>query len=255
MNWLTTRLPGDHEVPADIPFRSEQDYERLKSYARRLDSDIIAVEEIESDVALRKIFDPQYYDFILSKAPIVQRVGLVIRHSLNATINPEITALNVEPPGARHAIRSGLDVTLHGQTQDLRLLVVHLKAGCWARPLSDSKHSCPMLVQQLAIMENWILDREDEGVPYALLGDFNRRFTLKDPAFLTLREDAPLTLVTAGLASPCQGGSRFIDHIILGGAARHWLIPNSLRVMTYRFDRDTAMLSDHCPVSVTLDLP
>ncbi|QHI96356.1 endonuclease/exonuclease/phosphatase family protein [Aristophania vespae] len=253
LEWLTLRHRGDLNVPDDIPFRSEQDFSRLKFYATHLDSDVIAVEEVETKEALEKIFDPAQYNIVLSSEPIVQRVGLVIKKPISFTVNPEVTALNVAPPGAKHALRTGLDITLHWDNQSLRLLIVHLKTGCWARRLTEKKHSCPILAQQFSILENWILEREDEAVPYAILGDFNRRFTLQDPAFISLREDAPLTLVTAGLASPCQGGSRFIDHIILGGKAQKWLVPDSLRVMTYQLDRDTKRLSDHCPVSIKLD--
>jgi hypothetical protein len=44
---------------------------------------------------------------------------------------------------------------------------------------------------------------------------------------------------------------------MLGGAARDWLLPDTLRVLTYH---ETGAewkqrLSDHCPVSVRLRLP
>jgi hypothetical protein len=66
--------------------------------------------------------------------------------------------------------------------------------------------------------------------------------------------------VTEGVGDPCwsagRGAKRFIDHIFLGGAARDWLLPKSLRVMVYA-ERDRAFrsrLSDHCPLSVRLDI-
>ena len=53
------------------------------------------------------------------------------------------------------------------------------------------------------------------------------------------------------------GGGSFIDHILAGGAARSWMVPDSLRVMVYRETADAAkeQLSDHCPVSVRFRLP
>jgi len=90
-----------------------------------------------------------------------------------------------------------------------------------------------------------------------VLGDFNRHMDGRDQLWSALRQAAPLTRATEGLASPCWGGEAFIDHILLGGAARDWLVADSLRVLTYR---ETGAewkqrLSDHCPVSVRLRLP
>ena len=44
---------------------------------------------------------------------------------------------------------------------------------------------------------------------------------------------------------------------MLGGAAREWLQPDTLRVLTYRETgaKWQQRLSDHCPVSVRLRVP
>jgi hypothetical protein len=44
---------------------------------------------------------------------------------------------------------------------------------------------------------------------------------------------------------------------LLGGAARAWLLPDTLRVLTYRETGEAwkERLSDHCPVSVRLHAP
>ena len=73
----------------------------------------------------------------------------------------------------------------------------------------------------------------------------------------TIAAPTPLTRATEGYSSPCWGHEAFIDHILIGGAARAWVMPNSLRVLAYR-ETDRAWkerLSDHCPVSVRLTVP
>ena len=82
-------------------------------------------------------------------------------------------------------------------------------------------------------------------------------WTARTSSGQALQEAAPLIRVTEGHSSPCWGSESFIDHIILGDTARDWLVPDSLRVLSYR---ETGAewkerLSDHCPVSVRLRLP
>ena len=90
-----------------------------------------------------------------------------------------------------------------------------------------------------------------------LLGDFNRRMDGPDDLLAALASAAPLARATEGRGSPCWGGNSFIDHILAGGAARGWMMPDSLRVMVYRETSEAAkgQLSDHCPVSVRFRLP
>ena len=138
----------------------------------------------------------------------------------------------------------------------LRLLGVHLKSGCHSAPLVRSGRVCDTLRRQVAPMQGWIAQRREEGVPFVLLGDFNRRMDGRDEMLAAFNEAAPLLRATEGHSTPCWGGNSFIDHILLGGAARGWLEPNSMRVMVYREGEDAKeRLSDHCPVSIRLDFP
>jgi endonuclease/exonuclease/phosphatase family metal-dependent hydrolase len=147
-------------------------------------------------------------------------------------------------------------VTLHLAGGDLRILAVHLKTGCREAPLTGPA-ACATLRAQLAPLQAWIAKLAAGNVPFLVIGDFNRWMDGADPFWAGLRQAAPLVRATEGRSSTCWGGGGFIDHIIAGGAARDWLVPESLRVLVYR---ETGVawkerLSDHCPVSARLRVP
>ena len=256
MEWLTARPDGDPSLPDDAHPKRPDDIVTLAGYARRLDADLIGIEEVDGPEIAAKIFPPERYRIEMTHDAVVQRVGLVIRRDYEVIRHPDVTALDAASPGARYRLRSGLDVTVGRGGASLRVLVVHLKTGCWDRPLQGrSPPACPVLGRQLGVLREWIAARRDEAVPFVVMGDFNRDLTAHDPFLDALQATAPLALATAGRANPCWGGEGFIDHILAGGPARRWMRPDSLRVMVYR-ETDPEMkerISDHCPVSVRLD--
>jgi endonuclease/exonuclease/phosphatase family metal-dependent hydrolase len=251
LEWLTT---SDRDLPADVHPKQPQDIDLLRRYAAELDADVIAVQEVDGTAVAAQVFPPDKYSIHLSHDHVVQRVGIVVRRGLQYDVNPDLTGLDVGP--GRH-LRSGVDITLRLQPP-LRVLAVHLKAGCSDERLSRTTHrACAELREQLPVLLDWISARRDEGIAFAIIGDFNRHMDGRDQLWSTLRQAAPLTRVTEGRASPCWGGEAFIDQIVLGDAARDWLQPDTLRVLTYR---ETGAewkqrLSDHCPVSARLRLP
>ncbi len=256
MEWLTARPDGDPSLPDDAHPKQPDDIVTLAGYARRLDADLVGIEEVDGPEIAAKIFPPERYRIEMTHDAVVQRVGLVIRHGYDVTRHPDVTALDAASPEARYRLRSGLDVTVSRDGASLRVLVVHLKTGCWDRPLRGrAPAACPVLERQLGVLQDWVAARRDEGVPFVVMGDFNRDLTAHDPFLDALQQTAPMALATAGRANPCWGGEAFIDHILAGGPARRWMQPGSLRVMVYR-ETDPEMkerLSDHCPVSVRLD--
>jgi endonuclease/exonuclease/phosphatase family metal-dependent hydrolase len=210
---------------------------------------------VDGPAVAARVFPPENYSIHVTRDHVVQRVGLAVRRGIHYSVNPDVTGLDVDP---RHQLRSGADITLDLGQGSLRVLAVHLKTGCFDERLArTTRRTCAELGEQVPPLQDWIAARTAEGVPFAILGDFNRHMEGRDQFWAALRQVAPLTRATEGHSSPCWGGEAFIDHILLGGAARAWLLPDTLRVLTYRETGEAwkERLSDHCPVSVRLHAP
>jgi endonuclease/exonuclease/phosphatase family metal-dependent hydrolase len=260
--WLTLKPAGHPDLPRDLRARTPEDFALLRGYASRLAADIVALQEIDGEEAAARVFDPATYAIHLTDERDTQRPGFAIRRTLRFTPNRDLAELDLRA-GARRSLRRGADVTVEMPNgARLRLLSIHLDAGCRDEPLEGSANrDCDSLAEQAAILARWAEARRREGVAFAILGDFNRRMGPRDGFLRTIEAAAPVTRPTEGLSSPCwadaRGGRPFISHLLLGGPAAEWLVPRSLSVLAYG-ERDRSYrdrLSDHCPVSVRLRLP
>jgi endonuclease/exonuclease/phosphatase family metal-dependent hydrolase len=251
LNWLTTRGAG---LPTDVKPRVAEDFERLHGYARELNADVVAIEEVDNAETARRVFPIDSWSIHMSRDHVRQRVGIAVRRGLSYDVNPDVTAIALDP--LAH-LRGGVDITLKPPSGPLRVLAIHLKRGCQYSAYGSAPSSVCTLMSQFDVLAQWIAARRDESVSFVVLGDFNRDLDKNDPFSRKLGGAAPLRRVTEGYNSPCWGHESFIDHILIGGAARDWVTPNSLRVLTYRETDPTQKehLSDHCPVSVRLTLP
>ena len=255
LEWLVDEIsPESRTAPLDSPTRAPADYALLATFAVHLNPDLAAVQEVDSTRSIAFVFPAKTYTAFTTDDAVLQHVGLAVRAGLDVTRHPDVQALDITAPTAPHHLRSGLDMTVHFGHANLRVLVIHLKTGCWDDPPEQTRHACPLLIRQFKILSDWISERTQSGEAFAIMGDFNRRLNAHDPLFLILQKKAKLDLTTSGYASPCLGGSYFIDHVILGGPAIDWKDPNSLSVMPIP-QGDGHQLSDHCPVSVTLHIP
>ncbi|WP_237215250.1 endonuclease/exonuclease/phosphatase family protein [Falsiroseomonas oryziterrae] len=259
--WLTLKPTGHPDLPRDIRARVPEDFRLLQAYATRLNADIVALQEIDGEAAAARVFDPATYVFHLTDEDDVQRPGFAVRRTLRIIRHPDLAELDTRAR-ARRSLRRGADITVEAPGgARIRLLSVHLDAGCREDALDRNLPQCEDLTRQAAIIARWAEARRREGVAFAILGDFNRRMPARDDFLRMLESDPPLARPTAGFSSPCwadaRGGRPMVSHILLGGPARDWLRPDSLAVMVYA-ERDRSFrerLSDHCPVSVRLRLP
>jgi endonuclease/exonuclease/phosphatase family metal-dependent hydrolase len=254
--WLTLRPANDPDLPRGLTPRQPGDFTLLADYARRLDADVVALQEVDGPEAAARIFNPRDYAFFFPDERDIQRTGFAVKRSLRAIRNADLAELDLAP-NARFSQRRGTDITIEQEGRMLRLLSVHLNAGCREGPMEPSRgRECDSLSRQSEVLAGWVAARRGEGAAFAILGDFNRRIPdARDDLLVQLTRAAPLTRVNEGVSNPCwsdaRGGRPFISHIFLGGPAQRWLVPSSLRVMVCA-ERDPAMrdrLSDHCPVS------
>jgi endonuclease/exonuclease/phosphatase family metal-dependent hydrolase len=255
MNWLTfdaSKLP-DNKAP-----RSAWGVDRLKDYARQIDADIFAVQEVDGAEAAAQVFDPHRYNIEIAAGDMTQRVGFVIRKSIAYERHPDIQALDIRPDETGRRQRTGVDVTFHLTGGDLRVLTVHLKSGCFDNRAEDHPYpgretrtltACAIQAEQVPVLDRWISDREAAGETYMIVGDFNRRFYSSDRFWSALASRHPVWDIGWTHRSTCYGG-RYPQHI------DHVVVPRSFASHVTDFDETVYTenspddISDHCPISV-----
>ncbi len=251
LSWLSTR---QDQLPGNVRAKRPEDIATLRRYAQQLDADVVAFTEVDGPEIAAQVFPAETYAIHITNDDVVLRLGFAVRRTIAFTANPDVDGLDLYK-NARYHLRRGADITLNLPDGHLRLLAVHLKAGCREGPvIGSAEPACQTLARQLPFLQSWIADREREGAPYVMMGDFSRLLTPADDVLKALQTTAPLTVAETGQNSPCWGGAPFLDHILAGGPAREWLKPETLRVLVYK-ETEAAMkprLSNRCPVSVRL---
>ncbi len=249
---------GATREPCDVAarlMRGASDFNALAKYARELDADVIALQEVEGEAVARQVF--KGYEFCFTARRDLQNVGFAIRRGIAHRCDADVTDLSL-----RDRVRRGAQVTLlPGTSAELHLLAVHLKSGCSAGQLDGGKGACATLARQAGPLRAWAISQAQAGHSFALLGDFNRELGVaKETSRLDLLEGAP-SLHVAGAGEPfhnCHAGQFFtapIDHIVLSNALNVRLVAGSYRRFTYRAaDAHRHLLPDHCPVMIRLQL-
>jgi endonuclease/exonuclease/phosphatase family metal-dependent hydrolase len=244
--------------------RTDPDYAAMRAYVDGLGADVIAFQEVESKAAAERVFDPALYTVVIEDRVgtnrggfcrgnegltiNAQRTGFAVRKGIPFDRQPDFTAVQVGNPD----LRSGVDLIVRPRGGGpIRVLSVHLKSGCSS---GASNEACPVLFQQVPMMEQWIDERAAEGVRFAILGDFNRRLGMPADAVWADWDDssppnADLALASGDQSARCNPRYRdFIDFIVLDRRADSDL--RGFEEATF----EGQGLSDHCAVSARLSL-
>ncbi len=251
-------LPCD--VAADLE-RSATDLAALRRYARELDADVIALQEVDGASAARQIFEG--YEFCFTGSNALQNNGFAIRRGLPFRCGADLKDLSLGDN-----VRRGVEVVLFPDSpRAIHLLGVHLKSGCAMERLDSSESACRQLAAQAAPLQRWIGAQVAARRRFALLGDFNRNLLAESrstPATGLWRQisggprrQSSLAITAAGSTfRNCAIGQRYssyIDYILLGNQLQPQLIAGSFERTTWSAkDAGRRKLSDHCPISVRL---
>jgi len=263
---------NERRLPCDVAHRFERsaiDFQTLSRYAERLDADVIALQEVDGAAAARLVF--RGYRFCFTGRRHVQNNGFAIRPGLPFRCGRDVRELALGD-----SLRRGAEVILFpGEPREIRLLSVHLKAGCRIDRLDVGKEACRDLARQVPALEAWIDEQARSGRYFAVLGDFNRDL-LSDsgPAraangrLLRLWPEiddgdppgADLVNAAEGQrfvnCTPGQSYTGYIDFIVLGESLAQRMVPGSFERLTFSpSDARRRRLSDHCPVAVRIRLP
>lgn len=257
-------------LPCDAAARLERstaDFEAIARYARQLDADVVAMQEVDGPSAARRVF-PSGYRFCFTGAAAVQNVGFAVRDGIPFRCGPDLVELSLDG-----RVRRGAELRLFpGTPSEIHLLAVHLKSGCGKRTLDVPREACALLARQVPVLERWIDARAATGRPFAVLGDFNRELLwdtgpprTPDGAQRALWSeiddgDPPeADLVNAAEGErfvnchPGQNFSGYIDHILLSHSLAARKVPGSFHRVTFEpAEALRRKLTDHCSIAVDL---
>ena len=242
--------------------RGDADYEKLKQRITDLNSDVVAIQEVESAKAAYRVFPQEEWMVVMSGRKTEgkrnacwegpnqflkhQGTGFAIRKGVSFQENPSFSSIADGNPD----MRWGTDITINTEPS-MRMLSVHLASGCWrkAQDADDSRREvCTNLNYQVIEIGKWIAARNQDEQNYVVLGDFNRALALEaDWAWQTLSMvSPPPILATKPVVTQCN--PRFdsiIDHIIVSVGLEKRLVTESLKEIPRIGDHP-----DHCAFSI-----
>ena len=252
--------------------RSDEDYETLARYARNLNADIIAFQEVNGPRAAARVFPARDYSLHLSgrydsRYDDIYNGFAVRKRRFDRVVKRDHQALGLGS-GSRYELRWGVDLTVRRDGRSLRLLNVHLKSRCFSKSLENPRdRHCRKLARQLEPLESWIDARWRDGTPFVVLGDFNRamdRHGPRDHLWGAIDDGDPpglkLHRLPVGREPACwRGTSRHhrhpIDFFVFGARAWRRVDAASFRQLVWTTadaDPRRGLPSDHCPIAVDL---
>jgi len=248
--------------------RSEEESLKLKAYAKSLNADIVALQEVGSVEAVETLFPKNEWKVVMSTRPdsksydcrnsgaksTQQKVAFAVRKDVKILNTKAFNALGLN----RNGLRYGLELTVESALGPMTLLNVHMKSGCFVDNYSRSdSDACQTFAKQAPILDKWVEQKEKTGMPYIILGDFNHRLSAPYNHLrrqLSTNSDnsvSSLEHLSADIIGCHPYYPAPIDHILAGNMPKKGL-EKTATMHPFSDMSPKAMLSDHCALSVKL---
>jgi endonuclease/exonuclease/phosphatase family metal-dependent hydrolase len=153
--------------------------------------DVLAVQEVQNRQALEAVLPPGYRVVCMSTRADAQNVGFALRVGAPWQAEcSEVHALGLEQDAqVARPVRRGLALTLTQGATRLAVLNVHLKSGCVGGPMQARKPACAVLQRQVPALEAWIESQARKGLPFIVVGDWNRDLDAEHAGAYPARND------------------------------------------------------------------
>lgn len=236
--------------------RSEIDYQHYAEIFKKMDADIIGLQEIENPGAMQRIIKylPDYSYFLTIEGG-QQKCGVLFRKNINVRIVNEYSPLAVD--GKR--TRPGLLLAAKAGNLSFLLMVVHLKSSShFDNTDMKRERSIKLRTEQSEVLAKWsdsVIAKGNES-DLIVVGDFNdtpkrKKNNTMYPLY------GKMTFLTENEKSCKYPAAYGIDQIVVSKSLKSRLKPNSLfvyNIFSIYNDADTKALSDHCPVIAKFDV-
>lgn len=246
--------------------REDEDYARLQMFARRLEADIVALQEVNSVAAIQRVFPAEAWQAILSPQKEYEEAhageagaisdgiytGFAVRNGIEVVSVEGLPSLGVPHTenGETRPTRWGLEIVVKHEGKTLRFISVHLKSRCGPGDLDDDNNPatpfanplnphCTTLAAQLPKLDEIVDVREAGDDPFFVLGDFNRPFDVSgryDHLWKGIDDRQPqgarLWRYPFNRSAKCWQGTPFyffapIDFIVADDRANALVVPRS----------------------------
>jgi len=237
--------------------RSEADMQQIADIISSSGMEVIAVQEIENDVALARVVAKlNNFKFKISKNRGKQKNAIIYKDYINVKEIGEY-----EPLSLKNETRSGYVLNVGKNNYNVLVMVVHLKSTSHYDSTEELRQrSRLMRSEQAQIISNWAdsLILKEKVKELIVIGDFNDYPSRKNNQTLQAIVENPNLHFLSEEYRSCKEPLWYgIDHIVASGYTKERYVPNSFFIYDFNSmltKSEAEKISDHCPISIQLDI-